>query len=119
MSFLTLLSLCSSSVVTRNSTMAIMIGSMYGKASIYKDGKEVIVTDDNGSAQIPLIITFTDNGTIVGNDAINYLITNPENTIYDIGAFLVDPYRRMAAKYQQGRMFIFILKRMERMFRIL
>ncbi|WP_439881349.1 molecular chaperone DnaK [Pontibacter sp. MBLB2868] len=64
-------------------------------AYIHPEDKKPIAINDQGQGTIvPSVVHFTDNGeTIVGNEAKEYLLTDPANTIYSVKRLLGKSYK--------------------------
>lgn len=63
-------------------------------------GKPVALTDNDGHAIVPSIIHFKQNGEIVvGNDAKQHIIDDPENTIYSVKRLMGKSYQDVSGHY--------------------
>ncbi|MEL6988199.1 MAG: Fe-S protein assembly chaperone HscA, partial [Bacteroidota bacterium] len=63
--------------------VGIDLGTTNSLVAYVKDGNPIAVeTNDGSSNLLPSIVHFGENEIIVGDEAKNYLITNPERTIY-------------------------------------
>ncbi|CAF3947281.1 unnamed protein product [Adineta steineri] len=75
--------------------IGIDLGTSYSCVAVFKNGKAVIIPDEQGDRTTPSYIAFTDNGRLVGNPAKNQVGMNPNNTIFDakrlIGRQFHDP----------------------------
>ena len=55
----------------------------------YMDGPAPrVIAGSNGRAMVPSVVAMTDNGLIVGDAAKQYLVRDPERTIYSIKRFM-------------------------------
>jgi molecular chaperone DnaK len=55
----------------------------------YMDGETPsVIPGRNGRTMVPSVIAMTDNGLIVGDPAKEYLVRNPERTIYSVKRFM-------------------------------
>lgn len=84
-----------------NVIIGIDLGTTNSLVAYMVDGKPKVVTDHLGkNALVPSIIYFERaDSVIVGNDAIEKLITDPENTIFSIKRLMGKSYRDVA-EYQ-------------------
>ncbi|CAF1435295.1 unnamed protein product [Adineta steineri] len=75
--------------------IGIDLGTSFSCVAVFKNGKAVIIPDEQGNRTTPSYIAFTDNGRLVGNPAKNQVAMNPNNTIFDakrlIGRQFYDP----------------------------
>jgi molecular chaperone DnaK len=55
----------------------------------YMDGETPsVIPGRNGRTMVPSVVAMTDNGLIVGDPAKEYLVRNPERTIYSVKRFM-------------------------------
>ncbi|CAF0797182.1 unnamed protein product [Adineta steineri] len=65
--------------------IAIDLGTSYSSVGIYKNGRVEIILNDQGSRITPSYVAFTAEGErLIGDAARNQLISNPENTVFDV-----------------------------------
>src|SRR5438552_4185217 len=58
-------------------------------AYVDEGGNPQVIPDKEGRKMLPSIVHYSEkNGLIVGDEARNYLITDPENTIYSVKRFM-------------------------------
>ena len=64
--------------------IGIDLGTTNSCVGIWRDQKVEIVQDETGAATIPSVVAFKETGQkIVGTAAVNQLIKNLQNTLYD------------------------------------
>merc|ERR1712214_99396 len=64
--------------------IGIDLGTTYSCVGIMKDGRVVIIPNDQGNRITPSYVAFTEDGErLIGDSAKNQLTLNPENTIFD------------------------------------
>jgi molecular chaperone HscA len=78
-----------------NIIIGIDLGTTNSLVAYMLDGKPVVVADGNGkNTLVPSIIHFEqDNSIVVGQDAIEKLVTEPENTIFSIKRLMGKSYQ--------------------------
>ena len=65
--------------------LGIDLGTTYSCISIFRNGAIEIIPNEISERTTPSIVTFLKNGEIkAGEQALNYEIKNPENTVYSI-----------------------------------
>ena len=66
--------------------IGIDLGTTYSCLEVLRNGKVEIIPNEQGQNLTPSIVSFVDEdkGILVGEDALNQLITNPKRTIYSI-----------------------------------
>ena len=66
--------------------IGIDLGTTYSCVAVLRNGKVEIIPNEQGQNLTPSIVSFVDEGKgiLVGEDALNQLITNPKRTIYSI-----------------------------------
>jgi molecular chaperone DnaK (HSP70) len=65
--------------------IGIDLGTTFSVAAYMKKGKGVeIIPNDQGNRITPSVVGFTDTEILVGEAAVNQLVQNPENTIFEI-----------------------------------
>lgn len=73
----------------RVTTVGIDLGTTFSVVGFSTGSKVTIVTDKTGRSLFPSVVTYSDNGVIhSGYDAIAYLQTRPENTIFNAKRFI-------------------------------
>ena len=64
--------------------LGIDLGTTFSCAAVFRNNKVEIIPNEIGEYTTPSVVSFTDNGILVGEQTLNQLITNPKNTIYSI-----------------------------------
>ena len=64
--------------------IGIDLGTTYSCVAVLRKGEVEIIPNDFGENTTPSIVSFTNEGILVGDGAIKNLITNPKNTVYSI-----------------------------------
>ena len=65
--------------------IGIDLGTTFCCMGVYLEGKGVqIIPNKMNETTIPSIVTFTEDGILACDQAINYLVKEPKNTIYGI-----------------------------------
>ena len=64
--------------------VGIDLGTTNSCVAILRDDKVEIIPNELGENLTPSVVSFTDEGQIVGENTFNQLIKNPKNTIYSI-----------------------------------
>ena len=64
--------------------IGIDLGTTFSCAAVFRNGKVEIIPNEKGENITPSIVSFTKEGILVGEDAIDQLIKNPKQTIYSI-----------------------------------
>lgn len=73
----------------RVTTIGVDLGTSFSVVCISKDGKIQIVTDQFGHDIFPSIVSFQDDGKVLRlYDALPYLSSDPDNTIYNSKRFI-------------------------------
>ena len=80
----------------RTTTIGVDLGTTYSVVCININGKVIVVEDNQKQRLFPSIVSFASNGELyVAHQALPFLSTNPENTIFNskrfIGRNLSDP----------------------------
>src|SRR5438874_11441473 len=96
--------------------VGIDLGTTFSLAAYVKDGQPVVVRDERGSALVPSVISFHDDGTVlVGSAARKRALSDPEHTIISVkrlmGRTLADlqkelpliPYQVVEREAEAGR----------------
>lgn len=73
-------------------TIGIDFGITHSRVGIFCEDNIEIFANELGNQQTPTIISFTDNGILIGEQAKNQITINPSNTIYDIKLILGQQY---------------------------
>ena len=64
--------------------IAIELGTSYSSVAVETQSKVEIIWNTHGNLRTPSVVSFIDNQTLVGEDAIKEISMNPSNTIYNI-----------------------------------
>ena len=64
--------------------IGIDLGTTYSCVAVLKNNKVEIIPNEIGENLTPSIVSFTDEGILVGEQTLNQLIKNPKKTIYSI-----------------------------------
>ena len=65
--------------------VGIDLGTTFSVVGYLKKGKGVeIIANDQGNRITPSVVGFTDTEILVGEAAVNQLVQNPENTVFEI-----------------------------------
>lgn len=66
-------------------SVGIDLGTTFSVVGYFKKGKGVeIIANDQGNRITPSVVGFTENEILVGEAAVNQMVQNPENTIFEI-----------------------------------
>ena len=65
-------------------SVGIDLGTSYSCVGYYRDEKVEIITNEQGQFTTPSYIAFTEEDRFVGDSALEQVLTNPTNTIYDV-----------------------------------
>jgi Fe-S protein assembly chaperone HscA len=68
--------------------VGIDLGTTNSLVAYMHDGQPKVIPGRNGRTLVPSVVALTDNGLIVGDPAKEYLIRNPERTIYSVKRFM-------------------------------
>src|SRR5581483_7394376 len=68
--------------------VGIDLGTTNSLVAYMHDGQPRVIPGRNGRTLVPSVVALTDNGLIVGDPAKEYLIRNPERTIYSVKRFM-------------------------------
>src|SRR6476620_915233 len=65
--------------------VGIDLGTTFSLAAYVENGRPVVVRDDLGTALVPSVISFFDDGTVlVGTAARDRALSDPEHTIFSV-----------------------------------
>jgi len=64
--------------------VGIDLGTTFSCIAVLRNNKVEIIPNEEGENITPSVVTFTDEGVLVGEQTINQLIRNPKKTIYSI-----------------------------------
>jgi len=71
--------------LAKGPAVGIDLGTTFSVVATLKKGKGVeVIANSQGNRITPSVVGFTDNEILVGEAAVNQLIQNPENTIFEI-----------------------------------
>lgn len=71
--------------LAKGPAIGIDLGTTFSVVATLKKGKGVeVIANSQGNRITPSVVGFTDNEILVGEAAVNQLIQNPENTIFEI-----------------------------------
>src|SRR4029078_1647848 len=96
--------------------VGIDLGTTFSLAAYMKDGQPVVVRDETGTALVPSVISFFEDGSVlVGSAARQRALSDPEHTVFSInrlmGRTLADlqkelqliPYQIVGREPEPGR----------------
>src|SRR5262249_15551077 len=67
------------------SVIGIDLGTTFSLAAYMDKGRPVVVRDENGTALVPSVISFHDDGSVlVGSEARRRCLSDPEHTVYSV-----------------------------------
>ena len=64
--------------------IGIDLGTTFSCIAVLRNNKVEIIPNEEGENLTPSVVTFTDEGVLVGEKTLNQLIRNPKKTIYSI-----------------------------------
>src|SRR2546430_1711189 len=71
--------------MTTPAVVGIDLGTTFSLAAYMRDGQPVVVRDDAGTALVPSVISFHDDGSVlVGTAARQRALSDPEHTIFSV-----------------------------------
>src|SRR5438477_1453826 len=98
------------------SVVGIDLGTTFSLAAYMQDGKPVVVRDEQGTALVPSVLSFHDDGSVlVGSEARKRCLSDPDHTVYSVkrlmGRTLADlqkelpliPYQVVEREVEPGR----------------
>lgn len=68
--------------------VGIDLGTTNSLVAYMHDGQPKVIPGRNGRTLVPSVVALTDSGLIVGDPAKEYLVRNPERTIYSVKRFM-------------------------------
>lgn len=71
------------SKTTFNGAIGIDLGTTYSCVSVFRDGVNDVIANEQGNRTTPSYVAFTDTERLIGDSAKNQAAINPENTIFD------------------------------------
>ncbi|CAF1009888.1 unnamed protein product [Adineta steineri] len=63
--------------------IGIDLGTAYSCVAVFKNGKAVVVPNEQGDRTTPSYVAFTDDGRLIGSAAKTQVAMNPDNTIFN------------------------------------
>ena len=75
---------CCAETNDHDTIIGIDLGTTYSCVGIYQNGKVDIIANEIGNRITPSVVYIGEGKTLVGEAALPYLVTDPENTIYAI-----------------------------------
>ena len=64
--------------------LGIDLGTTFSCVAVMREGKVEIIPNEFDENVTPSVVTFDDNGILVGEQALNRIIKDPKKTIYSI-----------------------------------
>jgi Fe-S protein assembly chaperone HscA len=68
--------------------VGIDLGTTNSLVAYMKDGRPCVIPGRSGRTMVPSVVALTDNGLIVGDSAKEYLVRDPERTVYSVKRFM-------------------------------
>ena len=85
-----------------STVIGIDIGTCYASVAVIKDGKAILLPNDEGFLKTPSVVACTQNGQwLVGLEAQRQAVTNPKNTFTGILRFLGRDYNEVTEETKQ------------------
>jgi len=78
--------------IKKPTTAGIHFGNSNSSIGIFLNDNVQIIPNDNGNRTTPSYVSFTDSDILVGDASKNSLVTNPENTYYNLKEFIGKTY---------------------------
>lgn len=78
--------------------IGITIGTTNMSVGVYRNGQVVVIPNEKGERQTPAVIAYTENGIVIGEDAVYQQVSNPENTIRNVMALVGKKYNDLMAE---------------------
>ena len=69
-------------MVDEELAIGIDLGTTFSCVAVLKNNRVEIIPNENGENITPSVVSFTDNGILVGEKAVSQLILNPKKTVY-------------------------------------
>ena len=63
--------------------VGIDLGTTTSCVAVVENGKVVVIHNKQGNKTTPSIVSFTDDDILVGDPALNKVVRNAQNTVYD------------------------------------
>ena len=73
--------------------IGIDLGTTYSCVAVLRNDKVEIIPNELGENITPSVVSFTDEGVLVGEQTLNHLIKNPKKTIYSIKRLMGRNYK--------------------------
>src|SRR3954466_15040745 len=68
-----------------SNVVGIDLGTTFSLAAYMKDGKPVVVRDEQGVALVPSVLSFHEDGSVlVGTEARKRCLSDPDHTVYSV-----------------------------------
>jgi heat shock protein 1/8 len=74
----------SSSLPPLAPAICIDLGTGNSCVAVFQNGKVEVIANHNGSRTTPSVVSFTENGRLIGDAAIANSVSNPKNTIFEV-----------------------------------
>ncbi len=104
------------------SVVGIDLGTTFSLAAYVRDGKPIVVRDKSGSALVPSVVSFHDDGSVlVGTEARKRALSDPDHTIFSVkrlmGRTLADlqkelpmiPHQLVEREVERGRKVLHVM----------
>ncbi|XP_070674990.1 heat shock cognate 70 kDa protein-like isoform X1 [Malus domestica] len=79
--------------------IGIDLGTTYSCVAVWEHERVEIIVNDQGNRTTPSCVAFTETERFVGDSAINQIIRNPTNSIFEISAMVLSKMREIAEAY--------------------
>ncbi|KAJ7230027.1 hsp70-like protein, variant 2 [Mycena pura] len=70
--------------VGTETAIGIDLGTAYSCVGVWQGNHVEIIANDQGNRTTPSYVSFSDNERLVGNAAMNQVVMNPTNTVFDV-----------------------------------